>query len=78
MGCVDDDPRRQDLRTGFDRGAADYQRSRLAVTAVELGANLAAVARRLLAGFPAAEVATCSFEDWRPDGTGWSRSAGPN
>jgi SAM-dependent methyltransferase len=38
----------------------------LAVTAVELGAALAAVARHRLAGFPAAEVVTSSFEDWRP------------
>ncbi|MGH3378154.1 MAG: class I SAM-dependent methyltransferase [Actinoallomurus sp.] len=41
----------------------------LAVTAVELGAGLAAVARRRLAGFPAAEVVTSSFEDWRPRDT---------
>jgi SAM-dependent methyltransferase len=40
----------------------------LAVTAVELGASLAAVARRRLAAFPAAEVVTSSFEDWRPPG----------
>lgn len=40
----------------------------LAVTAVELGAKLAAVARRRLAGFPAAEVVTSSFEDWQPQG----------
>ncbi|HET9111133.1 MAG TPA: methyltransferase domain-containing protein [Ktedonobacterales bacterium] len=40
----------------------------LAVTAVELGPELAAIARRRLAGFPAAEVVTCSFEDWRPHG----------
>jgi SAM-dependent methyltransferase len=38
----------------------------LAVTAVELGAELAAVARHRLASFPAAEVVTCSFEDWQP------------
>jgi SAM-dependent methyltransferase len=38
----------------------------LAVTAVELGASLAAVARRRLAGFPAVEVVTGSFEDWQP------------
>ena len=36
----------------------------LAVTAVELGAGLAAIARRRLAGFPAAEVVTSAFEDW--------------
>jgi SAM-dependent methyltransferase len=40
----------------------------LAVTAVELGAALAAVARRRLAAFPSAAVQTSSFEDWEPDG----------
>jgi SAM-dependent methyltransferase len=40
----------------------------LAVIAVELGPELAAIARRRLTGFPAAEVVTCSFEDWQaPD-----------
>jgi SAM-dependent methyltransferase len=38
----------------------------LAVTAVELGASLAAVARRRLARFPAVEVVTGTFEDWQP------------
>jgi len=41
----------------------------MAVTAVEPGAHLAAIARRRLAGFPSADVLTTSFEDWRP-GTG--------
>jgi SAM-dependent methyltransferase len=41
----------------------------LAVTAVELGAELAAITRRRLAGFPAAEVVTCSFEEWQPPDT---------
>jgi protein-L-isoaspartate O-methyltransferase len=40
----------------------------LAVTAVELGAGLAAIARRRLAGFASAEVLTTSFEDWQPHG----------
>lgn len=38
----------------------------LAITAVELGSDLAGIARRRLAGFPAAQVVTSSFEDWRP------------
>jgi protein-L-isoaspartate O-methyltransferase len=38
----------------------------LAVTAVELGPELAAIARRRLGRFPAAEVVTCSFEEWQP------------
>lgn len=41
----------------------------LTVTAVELGAELAAITRRRLAGFPAAEVVTCSFEEWQPPDT---------
>lgn len=104
---MEDDTRRH-LRTGFDRAAADYQRTRpvcpprlfddltrlagleagdrvleigcgtgqatvplaergLAVTAVELGPELAAIARQRLAEFPTAEVVTCPFEDfpWR-------------
>jgi SAM-dependent methyltransferase len=40
----------------------------LAVTAIEIGAGLAAIARARLAAFPAAEVVTGSFEDWQPSG----------
>jgi len=53
----------------------------LAITAVELGAELAAIARRRLAGFPAAGVVTCAFEDWPPQGAPfdavWPRSPAP-
>lgn len=107
MDFTDDDSRHR-LRTGFDRLAEDYQRTRpvcppqlfddlirsaglqagdrvveigcgtgqatvplaergLAVTAVELGPDLAAIARRRLSAFPEAEVVTCSFEDWQPN-----------
>jgi len=38
----------------------------LAITAVELGASLAAVARRRLARFPSVDVVTGAFEDWQP------------
>jgi len=38
----------------------------LAVTAVELGPGLAAVARRNLAGFPGVEVVTADLETWEP------------
>ena len=40
----------------------------MAVTAVEPGPNLAAIAWRRLAGFPGTDVATASFEDWQPRG----------
>jgi SAM-dependent methyltransferase len=34
------------------------------ITAIELGANMAAVARQKLAGFPDVEIYTGAFEDW--------------
>ena len=43
----------------------------LAITAVELGPELAAIARRRLTGFPAANVVTGSFEDWKAPGAGF-------
>ncbi|HTR93069.1 MAG TPA: class I SAM-dependent methyltransferase [Trebonia sp.] len=42
----------------------------LAVTAVELGASLAALARVRTARFPAVAVVTSTFEDWRPTDDG--------
>ncbi|HEY3734208.1 MAG TPA: methyltransferase domain-containing protein [Streptosporangiaceae bacterium] len=50
----------------------------LVVTAVELGADLAAVARRRLAEFPAAEVVTCSFENWPPHGSPFDAAVAVN
>ena len=38
----------------------------LRITAVELGADLAAVARRNLAAFPDVEVVEAAFEEWQP------------
>src|SRR5438552_18884525 len=40
----------------------------LAVTAIDVGSNLTAIARRRLARFPAVGVETSSFEDWQPNG----------
>jgi SAM-dependent methyltransferase len=44
----------------------------LRVTAVELGAELAELARKKLAGFPTVTVATSSFEAWTPDASPYS------
>jgi len=38
------------------------------ILAVELGANLAELARHKLAAYPGVEVVTSSFEDWDPSG----------
>jgi SAM-dependent methyltransferase len=40
----------------------------LAMTGIEPGAALAAIARRRLAGFPDARVVTSTFEAWQPEG----------
>ncbi len=40
----------------------------LAITAIELGRQLAAVARERLAPFESVKVLSCSFEDWEPVG----------
>lgn len=42
-----------------------------AITCVELGERLAAVARRNLAGFPAVEVLNADFEAWQPGRAGF-------
>jgi SAM-dependent methyltransferase len=47
----------------------------LAVTAVEPGTSLGAIARRRLAGFPNARVWTGTFEEWRPDGSAFDAVA---
>jgi SAM-dependent methyltransferase len=36
------------------------------IVCVEMGANLARIARRNLAGFPRVRVDTARFEDWKP------------
>jgi SAM-dependent methyltransferase len=41
----------------------------LAITGVELGPMLAAIVRRRLTQFPAAEIVTGSFEEWQPQDT---------
>jgi hypothetical protein len=50
---------------GEDVGAAPLAERGLAVTAVELGAALAARARVRTAGFPLVSVVTSSFENWQ-------------
>lgn len=64
-------PGNQVIEIGCGTGQATVPLAQrgLAVTAIELGAELAAIARRRVAGFPSAEVITCSFEDWQPHGT---------
>src|SRR5437016_6476289 len=58
------------LEVGAGTGQATVPLARrgLAVTAIELGPELAAVARTKLARFESVTVVTGSFEDWEPLG----------
>lgn len=61
-------PRSRVLEIGCGTGQATVPLARLGcvIIAVELGAGLAAVAQRNLAGFPDTEVVVSAFEDWQP------------
>ncbi|MEU2620758.1 class I SAM-dependent methyltransferase [Streptomyces sp. NPDC007157] len=53
-----------EIAPGPGQLTVDLAGSGCAITAVELGPSLAAVARRELAAFPAVEVVTADFERW--------------
>ncbi|MEV1007840.1 class I SAM-dependent methyltransferase [Streptomyces sp. NPDC049881] len=53
-----------EIGCGTGRATVPLARRGCAVTAVELGADMAAVARRNLAPWPEARVAVAAFEDW--------------
>jgi SAM-dependent methyltransferase len=57
---------RRVLEIGCGTGQATLPLAKLghAITAVELGAEMAAVARRKLAAFPQVQVVVSTFEDW--------------
>ncbi|MEV7320897.1 class I SAM-dependent methyltransferase [Streptomyces sp. NPDC093970] len=55
-----------EIAPGTGQLTVDLAGSGCAITAVERGPSLAAVARRELAAFPAVEVVTADFEEWRP------------
>lgn len=56
------------LEIGCGTGQATLELARRGcrVVCVEMGANLAAIARRKLAGFPRVSVVNARFEDWSP------------
>ena len=68
LAALDAGDRVIEIGCGTGQATVPLAERGLSVTAVELGAELAAIARRRLAGFPACEVVTCSFEDWQAHG----------
>lgn len=55
-----------EIAPGTGQLTVDLAATGCAVTAVERGPSLAAVARRELAAFPAVDVVTADFETWEP------------
>ena len=53
-----------EIGCGTGQATRPFAQRGMAIVAVELGANLAAVARRNLAAFPDARVVVSAFEDW--------------
>jgi SAM-dependent methyltransferase len=56
------------LEVGCGTGKATLPLARrgFRITGIELGASLAAAARRNLAAYPGTEIVTADFEDWQP------------
>jgi SAM-dependent methyltransferase len=69
VALADLKPRSRVLEIGCGPGKATLPLAGrgLRVTCVELGASLAAVARRKLAFFPGVDVINADFETWRPE-----------
>lgn len=57
-----------EIGCGSGQATAPLAERGLAVTALELGPNLAALARRRLRPYANVEIVTGAFEDWQPDG----------
>jgi SAM-dependent methyltransferase len=65
-GLVPGSSRVVEIGCGTGQATVPLAERGLAVTAVELGASLAALARVRTARFPAVTVITSTFEDWQP------------
>ena len=56
-----------EIGCGTGRATVPLAQRGYAVTCVELGEQLAAIARRKVAGFPSVQVITTNFETWQPE-----------
>ena len=66
-GLTPETARLVEIGCGTGKSTLPLARRGARVLALEMGANLAAVARRNLAAYPRVEVVETRFEDWRPD-----------
>ncbi len=68
LGRVPDTGRVLEIGCGTGHATLSLAERGLEVVGLELGAELAALARRKLVGFPNARVVNVPFESWEPDG----------
>jgi SAM-dependent methyltransferase len=68
LGSLDHDAAVLELGCGTGQATRHFARRGCRVVCVELGENLAEVARRNLERFPRVEVITSAFESWEPRG----------
>lgn len=67
LGRIPDGGRVLEIGPGTGQATVELARRGYEVVAVELGSDLAAVARRNLAPYPRADVVTADFETWEPE-----------
>ena len=71
LARLPDGARILEIGCGTGQGTLPLARRGYRVTCVELGSDLAAVARRRLSGFPEVEVVNANFETWRAPQAGF-------
>ncbi len=67
LSGIPDGGRVLEIGCGTGQATVPLARRGYRILCVELGANLAAMARRTLAPFPAVDVVTADFEEWSPE-----------
>src|SRR5205085_2648795 len=75
LARLPDGARILEIGCGTGQGTLPLARRGYRVTCVELGSDLAAVARRRLSGFPEVEVINANFETWRAPQAGFDAVA---
>jgi SAM-dependent methyltransferase len=67
-GIAPNESRVLEIGSGTGRATEPLARRGAEVVGIELGANLARIARQKLARFPRVKIITANFETWEPDG----------
>jgi SAM-dependent methyltransferase len=71
LAHLPDGARLVEIGCGTGQATVPLAQRGFAITCVELGEQLSAIARRNVAGFPSVTVLTTDFETWRPEQAGF-------